>query len=173
MTIFLRNFDVLKHDIITVQKSWHNILQSTIHNSISQLYNLFYVDYNDCEKKKSRVCFFINKRLDIERMMYKTHFKNVISMKITLNNSDSNFKHVIKIHNVYNESKIRFASTLKILKSMLKKNKSHSNDEDDDYVQNVVIENFNIHHSQWNDRDIKANNRNDQFLKLIDQFALQ
>ena len=80
--------------------------------------------------------------------MYRTHFRDVISMKITLNNSDSSFKHVIKIHNVYNESKTRFASTLKILKTMLKENKSHSNDENDDYVQNVVIEDFNIHHSQ-------------------------
>ena len=75
--------------------------------------------------------------------MYRTHFKNVISMKITLNNSDSNFKHVIRIHNVYNESETRLASTLKILKTMLEENKSHSNDEDDDYVQNVVVEDFN------------------------------
>ena len=66
--------------------------------------------------------------------MYRTHFKNVISMKITLNNLDSNFKHVIKIHNVYNESKTRFASILKTLKTMLEENKSHSNDEENDYV---------------------------------------
>ena len=69
-------------------------------------------------------------------------------MKITLNNSNFNSKHVIRIYNIYNESKIRFVSILKILKLMLKKNKSFLKNENDIYIQNIIVKNFNIHYSQ-------------------------
>ena len=84
--------------------------------------------------------------MNTKRITYKIYFKNVISMKIILNNSNSNLKHIIKIHNIYNKLKIRFVSTLKILKTILKKDKSHSNNENNDYIQNIIIENFNIHY---------------------------
>ena len=148
ITIFLKNSKILKHDVITIQKSWYNIYQFTIHNSISQTYNFYYANHVNCESRELKICFFISKRIDIARIVYKTHSRNVISIKITLNNFDSNLQYTMKIHNVYNESNIQFSFVLKTLKTMFRIDKKFVNDEIANYIQNVIINDFNIYHSQ-------------------------
>ena len=69
-------------------------------------------------------------------------------MKITLNNFDSNLQYTIKIYNVYNESNTQFSFALKILKTMFRIDKKFVNDEIANYIQNVIINDFNIYHSQ-------------------------
>ena len=106
ITTFLKNSKILKYNVIAIQKSWYNIYQFTIHNSISQTYNFYYANHANCENRKSKVCFFISKRIDIVKIVYKIHSRDVISIKITLNNFDSNLQYTMKIYNVYNESNI-------------------------------------------------------------------
>ena len=72
-------------------------------------------------------------------------------MKIILNNSNSTLNHRIKIHNVYNEFDTRSSSTLNTLKIELNKNKKqikNENEKNTKYIQNVIVKNFNTHHSQ-------------------------
>ena len=94
-------------------------------------------------------------------------------MKITLNNFDSNLQHTMRIHNAYNESNTQFSSTLKTLKTIFRIDKKFVNDEIANYIQNIIMKNFNIHHSQWNERDIKLDERNEQILNFMNEFDLK
>ena len=103
MAAFLRHPVVLEHDIIAVQEPWHNTLQPTTHNPISQFYNLYYADHENCGDKEPRVCFFTSKCLDTERITYRTPSRDVISMEITMDSPDPDSKHISRVHTIYNE----------------------------------------------------------------------
>ena len=54
----------------------------------------------------------------------------------------------MKIYNAYNESNTQFSFALKTLKTMFRIDKKFVNDEIANYIQNVIINDFNIYHSQ-------------------------
>ena len=176
MAAFLRDPNVLEHDIIAVQEPWHNTLQPTTHNPISQFYNVYYADHKDCGDKEPRVCFFTSKRLDTASNIEDTlqGSRDVISMEITLDSPDPDSRHIIRVHSIYNEPETRPVSALETLRAVLEEGRSQPDDENGDYIQDIAIGDFNIHHPQWGGRDVRADNRSEQLLEeVVDQFSLQ
>ena len=94
-------------------------------------------------------------------------------MEITLDSSNPDSKHIIRVHNILNEPETRPAPALETLRSVLEEGKSHPDDENGNYIQDIAIRDFNIHHPHLGGRDIGADNRSEQLLELVDQVSLQ
>jgi hypothetical protein len=75
--------------------------------------------------------------------------------------------HYLHLHNVYNESNILSFSVLQNLRSALK---SSSNEQPRDYI---IMRDFNIHHSSWDDVSIRSNIRSFEMLLMMNEFRLQ
>ena len=171
MIAFLRDSKTLKYDIIALQESWRNNFQTITHFSNSRWFNLIYVDQIDIENMKLKVCFYINKRID--QFKIKIHFdsRDVLTIEIQLKSSKSNLTHSLWLHNVYNESNTTSTLALIKLREILK-NRRVNNANTDDFNENIIIEDLNIHHSQWEGLEIKSNSRSHEMLNIIDEFTL-
>ena len=172
MTVFLIDLKMLKYDIIALQKSWRNNYQVTTHFFNSRWFNLIYVDQTNIESKKLKICFYINKRIDQIKIEIHFHSRDILTLEIRLESSNSNLIHSIWIRNVYNESNVTSASTLIKLQSILRNRTRYRDSNLNDFIEDIIIENLNIHHSQWDDLEIKLDNRSHELLDIIDKFKL-
>ncbi len=58
------------------------------------------------EDGPARVCFFVNKRLDLARWRFEKHSRDMCSLRIKVGNDDQAEDELI-IHNVYNAVQTR------------------------------------------------------------------
>ena len=163
MTTFFKNFKILNFDIIVIQEFWANKFQSIIHFFNSQIFNFRYENQITLRNKKSRICWIINKRIFVNKIIYYFYFKNLITMKLSLNKSNLKIR-VFKIHNIYNESYIKSILALKLLKFIF----NDVTNQIQNIWKNIIIDDFNIYYFQWENFYIKFDNKNKQFLNLID-----
>ena len=118
-----------------------------------------------------RVCFFVNKRIPIVDLSYSFRLEDLVTLQIKLI-EDFNDGHYIQIHNLYNESNIRSCTSLTELQMSLKEEDKFNNENLDSFTQHIIIENFNIHHSIWENVQIKADLRASEFLIIMNEFQL-
>ena len=82
-----------------------------------------------------------------------------------------NLTHLLWLHNVYNESNI--ISTFALIKFReILKNQRVNNANTDDFNENIIIKNLNIHHFQWKDSEVKFDSWSHELLNIIDEFEL-
>ena len=130
-----------------------------------------YADQIDIENMKFKICFYINKRIDQFRIKIHFESRDILIIKIQLKSSKPNLIHSLWLHNVYNESNT--ISTLALIKlRKILKNRRVSNANIDNFNENIIVENLNIHHSQWEDFEIRFNSRSHELLNIIDEFKL-
>ena len=145
MTTFLKNFEMLKYDIIVLQESWRNNFQTIIHFSNNRWFNLIYADQIDIKGMKFKVCFYINKCINQFKIKIHFDFRDVFIIEIQLKSSKSNLTHSLWLHNIYNESDI--ISTFALIKfRKILKNQRVNNANIDDFNKNIIIENLNIYY---------------------------
>lgn len=145
MAAFLRDPKVLKFDLIAIQEPWQNKFQSTTHFPNSQQHHLIYPDQADIGSKEPRVCFYVNKRLDMTNISVHFGSRDIISLEIQLEKPDPHHQeNCLWVHNVYNEPNVRPAPALTKLRSILAKR-----DESEDYREDLIVGDLNIHHPQW------------------------
>ena len=139
MISLFENKKVQKYDILTIQKLWRNFIVFTFYNSSK---SKFHLAYNS--EKKTRICFYINKRLNTNKWNVTFSSTNAISLKLKVMKNEIEKK--IWIHNIYNflssfYSTIENKSTLSIIEKCV--NEIETN--------HILLNDFNLHHSLWNE----------------------
>ena len=169
MTSCLRDFVIKKFDILAIQKSWKNIHTKIIHHFLKNTFQLVYSDSKKINENVVRVCFFVNKRISIVDLSYSFRSEDLITLQIKLI-ENFNDEHYIQIHNLYNESNIKSCTSLTELQMSLKKKDKFNNEDFDSFTQHIIVENFNIHHSIWENVQVKADLRASELIAIMNEF---
>jgi hypothetical protein len=114
------------------------------------------------KKNLVRVCTFVIKRIFISDLKYVFRSKDVMIVQIRLHES-----HYLHLHNVYNESNILSFFALQNLRFALKSSLNKQ------FKNHIIMKDFNIHHSSWNDISIRLNSRSFEMLLMMNEFRLQ
>jgi hypothetical protein len=163
MTSFSSDSMIKKFDIIIVQESWINAYTNTTHHFLKDNHFLFYLNSIEMKKNLIRICMFFIKRIFIDDLKYLFRSKDVMIIQIRLHEI-----HYLHLHNVYNELNILSFFVLQNLRFALLK--SFSNEH---FKNHIIMKDFNIHHSSWNDFTTRSNNRSFEMLLLMNEFRLQ
>lgn len=84
-----------KYDIIAIQEPWKNPFSNTTYKQTHQRFVLEYMDH-----RETRVCFFINKRIDPKTWKVTHHTPDLATVHLTVK-GDGNTPRTINIHNIY------------------------------------------------------------------------
>ena len=93
-----------EYDILAIQEPWKSNFVPTSYNPRDSGFHLLFRPGGD-----TRVCFYINTRIDPERWEVEYPSPDMCSLKIQVKNGND-YK-LINIHNVYNPSPISHTST--------------------------------------------------------------
>ncbi len=162
MTLFLRDSTIKRFDIIAVQKSWINVYINTTHHFLKDNHILIYSTSIEMKKNFIWICMFVIKRIFIDDLNFLFRSKNVMIVQIHLHDT-----HYLHLHNVYNESNILSFLVLQILRFALKLS---SNEQ---FKNHIIMKNFNIHHSTWDDVTTRSNSKSLEMLLMMNKFWLQ
>ena len=138
--LFLINREICKFDIIVIQKQSRNINVSQTFNSI---HNFFYLVENS--SFQTRTCIYINKHLKLNQWTVKIIESNICSIKLLTSSSDDETL-TLRVINVYNSCLLfimftKESSTISRLNELIK-----------DDCKQLIVKDFNMHHSHWKDR---------------------
>ena len=77
MASLLRDKRIIKYDILAIQEPWRNPFMNTTHNPIPQHFELAYHNH-----RKTRVCFFINKRIGSSQWSVTHHTPDLSTLEL-------------------------------------------------------------------------------------------
>ena len=145
---------ILEYDILAIQEPWRNPFINTSYHPLKRHFHLTYL-----EDSSTRVCLYINKRLDPSTWSVTYTTKDIISLKIRNPNSRT----TIHLYNIYNEVG---TDTLSALAEAMDNESPH------DFL---ILGDFNLHHPLWSPQRLRAreSSRADQLLTLVEDFQLQ
>jgi hypothetical protein len=154
MMSFLIDSRIKKYDLLTIQKSWHNVCVSTFYNSFNIDFHLLYEDIENV-----KICFYVNIRLHVNYWFVNFVFDDVCIIHIKVVNDKW-----INVHNVYSVS-LNFYMTrntftiVEIVKSHLKDDEEH-----------ILFKDINLYHSLCN-KTMKfiQHNAINQLLNVVQQ----
>ena len=129
MASLFQDDKTLEYDILAIQEPWRNPFTATSYHPLKTHFQLTY--FNNAE---TRVCLYINKRIDPGTWSVSYIAKDIILLK--LSNSDPS--RTMHIFNVYNEV---ITDTLTTLAEAMGALDSHD--------EVVVLGDFNLHHPLW------------------------
>jgi hypothetical protein len=135
MISLLTNFQIRKYDILTIQKFWFNVCVSTSYNSFLIDFHLLYE-----MKKNVRICFYVNTKLNVKNWSIDFVSSNMCTLKFDLND-----QRIVNIRNVYNVSSMFYASDALLLIIETTQDRFVIDEK------HVLLKDFNLHHSLWND----------------------
>jgi hypothetical protein len=124
---------------------------------------LFYSNSIKIKKTFVWICTFVIKRIYIENLKYLFRFENVMIVQIRLHKSN-----YLYLYNVYNEFDILSSFALQNMRFALLK--SSSNEQ---FKDHIIMKNFNIHDSLWDEITARANNKSFEMLLWMNEFWLQ
>lgn len=132
-----RNPRVLEYDVLAIQEPWRNPFIATTYHPLKTYFQLTYLD-----NAATRVCFYINKRIDPGTWSISHVSRDIISMTICSPNTGKQL-HIV---NVFNEVGTNTLATLADTLVTLDPN----NDM-------IVLGDFNLHHPLWSTTHRRAN----------------
>ena len=147
---------ILEYDVLAIQEPWRNPFIATSYNPLKSHFQLTYLD-----DAATRVCFYINKRIDPSTWSVSYITKDIIVLEIT--NPTLNNK--LRIIDVYNEVA---TNTLHNLGEAIRKLDSHD--------ELLVLGDFNLHHPLWSTAHRNVNrgiSAAQPLLTIIEEFHLQ
>jgi ribonuclease HI len=149
-----QNRRVLEYDVLAIQEPWRNPFTTTSYHPLKAHFQLTYLPHAE-----TRVCFYINKRVDPGAWSVSFISKDIISLKI----SDSRINQSIHIFNVYNEVTTDTLLTLAEAISTLGSDRL------------VVLGDFNLHHPLWlaDHRRSRSGPSAEHLLRIIEDSQLQ
>lgn len=155
MASLFQNEKTLEYDILAIQEPWRNSFINTTYHPLKQHFQLTYLD-----NPKTRVCFYISKRINPGTWSVSQISKDISLLKISNPHSNNH----ICIFNVYHEV---VTDTLTTLAEALDTLGRH------DSV--MVLGDFNLHHYLWSAVHHNATNRAKvrQLLSIIQDFQLR
>ena len=147
---------ILEYDVLAIQEPWRNPFIATSYHPLKAHFQLTYLDDD-----ATRVCFYINKRIDPSTWSVSYITKDIIALEIT----NPTLHNKLCIINVYNEV---VTSTLSDLGEAIGRL-----DPDDELL---VLGDFNLHHPLWSTTHRHANRgipAAQPLLTIIEDFHLQ
>ncbi len=137
---FLIDKEVREFNIVAIQKQDHNNNDS---QSFSSAHNFFHLVKNS--SSQSRTCIYVNKCLRLDQWIVETAESDICSIRILTRNTDDEMQ-TLRLLNVYNSCSLFTTFTEKSL-IIFHLNKLLKND-----CKQLIIEDFNLHHSHWKRR---------------------
>ncbi len=134
---FLINKKVHEFDIIAIQKQDCNNNDS---QSFSSAHNFFHLVKNSLSQ--SRTCIYVNKHLRFNQWIVETAESDICSIRILTRNTDNKMQ-MLRLLNVYNSCSLFTTFTEKSL-IISRLNELLKND-----CKQLIVEDFNLHHSHW------------------------
>ena len=147
---------ILEYDVLAIQEPWRNSFIATSYHPLKAHFQLNYL--ND---PKTRVCFYVNKRIDPSTWSVSYITKDIITLEIT----NPALHNKLRIINVYNEV---VTNTLSDLGEAIRKLGS--------YDELLVLGDFNLHHPLWSTSRSYIDNRiraAQPLLTIIEEFHLE
>ncbi len=135
--LFLINRKVRDFDIIVIQKQSCNINDMQSFNSV---HNFFYLVKNT--SLQSRTCIYVNKCLRLNQWVIEIVESNIYLNRILTCNTDDKTQ-ILQLINVYNSCSL--FSTFTKRSSII----SHLNKLLKDGCKQLIMKDFNLHHSHW------------------------
>ncbi len=137
---FLIDKEVHEFNIVAIQKQDHN---NNNLQSFSSAHNFFHLVKNS--SSQSRTCIYINKYLRLDQWIVETVESDICSIRILTRNTDDKTQ-MLRLLNVYNSCSLSTTFTEKsLIISYL--NKLLKND-----CKQLIVKDFNLHHSHWEKR---------------------
>ena len=137
---FLINKEVREFNIVTIQKQDHN---NNDLQSFSSAHNFFHLVKNS--SSQSRTCIYINKYLRLNQWVVKTAESNICLIRILTRNAD-NKTQTLRLLNIYNSCSL-FTTFTERFSIISRLNELLKND-----CKQLIIKDFNLHHSHWKER---------------------
>ena len=146
---------VLEYDILAIQEPWRNPFIDTTYHPLRTHFQLIYL-----AEAETRVCFYINKRLDPSTRSVSFISKDIITLTIR----NPIIGQSVSLVNVYNEVATDTLSTLANTLRTIDLNEGI-----------IVLGDFNLHHPLWSTthRRAGAGPSAQEFLTIIEDFELQ
>jgi len=137
---FLIDREVRKFNIIVIQKQDCNI---NVSQTFSSTHNFFHLVRDSSFQAKT--CIYINKHLKFNQWTMKIIELNICSIKLQTSNSKDEIQ-TLRLINIYNSCSLSIifteeSSTISRLNELIK-----------DDCKQLIVEDFNLHHSHWRDR---------------------
>ena len=134
------NKEICKFNIIIIQKQSCNI---NVLQTFSSTHSFFHLVENS--SSQIRTCIYVNKRLKFDQWTVKTIELNICSIKLLTSNSDDEML-TLWVINVYNSCLLfiifmKESFTISRLNELIKDN-----------CKQLIMKDFNMHHSHWEDR---------------------
>ena len=137
---FLIDREIREFDIIVIQK------QSCSVNAL-QMFNLIHNFFHLVKDSslQARTFIYVNKHLKFDQWMMKIIELNICSIKLQTSNLKSEMQ-TLQLINIYNSCSLSIifteeSSTISQLNELIK-----------DDCKQLIVEDFNLHHSHWRDR---------------------
>ena len=137
---FLINREVHEFDIVIIQKQDRNNNNSQSFNSA---HNFFHLVKNS--SFQSRTCIYVNKCLRFNHWIVETAESDICSIRILTCNADDKMQ-TLRLLNVYNSCSLFTTFTERSL-IISRLNELLKND-----CKQLIVEDFNLHHSHWKKR---------------------
>jgi hypothetical protein len=125
---------------------------------------LVYSNFKEVVKEKIRVCVFVIKRIALINLNFFFRFENLIIVRIRLLVEKNHYLHV---HNLYNESNTSSSFALIDLRRALIENIIENS-----HTKHLIMSDFNIHHSIWDDSRTRIDNKSTDLINLMNEFHL-
>ena len=142
LTPLLESEEVQDMDILAIQEPWFNTTNKSTYNPSHSKFHLVHQG-----KEGTRVCIYVNKRIDIDSWDEVFSGNDCCSIKIKLKKTeDTEEKIEVWVHNVYNPSPTSYKtkdspSTIPVISEVLQRPGEH-----------ILVGDFNLHHPQWNNK---------------------
>ncbi len=153
---FLINREVREFNIVTIQKQDCNNNDS---QSFSSAHNFFHLVKNS--SSQSRTCIYVNKCLRLNQWIVETVESDICLIRILTHNTDDETQ-TLRLLNVYNSCSL--STTFTERSSIISRlNELLKND-----CEQLIIEDFNLHHSHWEEwRCFTRHTMTDTLLNVI------
>ncbi len=135
--LFLIDKKVREFNIVAIQKQDRN---NNDLQSFSSAHNFFHLVKNS--SSQSRTCIYVNKHLRFDQWIVETAESDICSIRILTRNADDKTQ-TLRLLNIYNLCSLSITFTEK--SSII----SHLNELLKNDCKQLIIEDFNLHHSHW------------------------
>ncbi len=137
---FLIDREVRKFNIIVIQKQDCNI---NVSQTFSSTHNFFHLVRDS--SSQARTCIYVNKCLKLNWWVMKIIESNICLIKLQISNLKDEIQ-TLRLINVYNSCSLFIIFTEESFTI------SHLNELIKNDCEQLIVEDFNLHHSHWEDR---------------------
>ncbi len=138
--LFLIDREVREFDIVAIQKQDRN---NNDLQSFSSAHNFFHLVKNS--SSQSRTCIYVNKCLRLDQWIVETAESDICSIRILTRNADDETQ-TLRLLNVYNSCSL-FTTFTERFSIISRLNELLKND-----CEQLIVKDFNLHHSHWEKR---------------------